>query len=184
MYRNDGMVEVTACFGHLGHEVNSALLPLSKGDVEVVKAMLMAGICPEKIVSDLRSKYFLPNEAPQRQPRLYHLTVSDVINVADWLDIEVESDSDHPASPSTLKQESAGQDRVEEIFHEDDDLRLSPTPSEKICLKEMLDEALRETARFQAQISERAYLYSRSERLDLLEDLNGKLLSLLEEFTN
>ncbi|CAJ0592570.1 unnamed protein product [Cylicocyclus nassatus] len=42
--REDGMLSIIACFGHVGHELNSAAIPLSASDVTVVRFLIEAGI--------------------------------------------------------------------------------------------------------------------------------------------
>ncbi|CAJ0592561.1 unnamed protein product [Cylicocyclus nassatus] len=77
-----GMVNVIACFGHVGHELNSATIPLSGSDVAVVRSMIEAGIPTNIIVSKLRTTRWLSNVTPQRQARLCFITARDVANIA------------------------------------------------------------------------------------------------------
>ncbi|VDK50091.1 unnamed protein product [Cylicostephanus goldi] len=78
----DGTVDVIACFGHVGHELNRATIPLSESDVTTVRSMIEAGIPTNIIVSKLRTTRWLSNVAPQRQARLCFITARDVANIA------------------------------------------------------------------------------------------------------
>ncbi|CAJ0600077.1 unnamed protein product [Cylicocyclus nassatus] len=199
--RRDGLVEAEACFGHLGHEVSTALMPLSKDDVEIVKSMLLAGVPPGKIVSELHDKNFLPDVVPERQPRLYYLTPRDVTNIASRFKITV-ANNDRSVRTRTRSQKAPNskptntfsqhdeishnaESTYQDIQNEDisdyaeDNRSLTPASlSDEVPLQERLEEALREAQRIQAQVGKRARLYYKNERLDLLEELNGKLLDL------
>ncbi|EYC40546.1 hypothetical protein Y032_0607g586 [Ancylostoma ceylanicum] len=79
---SSGIVEVTACFGHYGHDVNSASLPLSVSDEIIVKSMLEAGVPPQTIVSKIRASRWDAKLDAQKQSRICYLTTRDVANVA------------------------------------------------------------------------------------------------------
>ncbi|CAJ0603011.1 unnamed protein product [Cylicocyclus nassatus] len=78
-----GGVETVAFFGHYGHEVNVASLPIRQEDELVVKQMIEAGVPAHTIVTKLRRKYWKEIEDPQKQSRLCYLTTRDVANIAE-----------------------------------------------------------------------------------------------------
>ncbi|KAK6758768.1 hypothetical protein RB195_016161 [Necator americanus] len=80
--RGDGLVEITACFGHLGHDINSASFPLSNEDELTIKSMIVEGVPPQTIVAKLRATKWRANEDPRRQPRICYITMRDVTNIA------------------------------------------------------------------------------------------------------
>ncbi|KAK6753427.1 hypothetical protein RB195_012800 [Necator americanus] len=47
--RGDNVVEVTACFGHMGHNICHASFPLSSEDELTIKSMLVADIPPHAV---------------------------------------------------------------------------------------------------------------------------------------
>ncbi|EYC05487.1 hypothetical protein Y032_0082g1613 [Ancylostoma ceylanicum] len=99
----DETVDVVACFGHLGHEVNSALLPISPDDELIVKSMILSGLPFKEIVTQLRITRWNVEAPAEMQPRLCHLTVRDVSNIASrhGLLASFKDDVDVDGSPPT-----------------------------------------------------------------------------------
>ncbi|CAJ0609515.1 unnamed protein product [Cylicocyclus nassatus] len=77
-----GTVHVTACFGHYGHAISMAALPLFNEDEDVVKNLIEAGVPARTIVSKLRRENWNPRQDPERQMRLCYLTTT---NISDFL---------------------------------------------------------------------------------------------------
>ncbi|KAK6734006.1 hypothetical protein RB195_017650 [Necator americanus] len=117
--RFDKTVYVLACFGHFGHQVNSADLPLSRDDEMVVKSMILSGMPYNKIVSQLRITRWNV-EAPQElQPRLCYLTNRDVSNIAarhGLLDVKTH---DNSSCSGSLKGEASPERFAEEMSDEE-----------------------------------------------------------------
>ncbi|CAJ0589420.1 unnamed protein product [Cylicocyclus nassatus] len=78
-----GTVHVTACFGHYGHAISMAALPLSNEDEGVVKNLIEAEVPARTIVSKLRRENWNSRQDPERQMRLCYLTTTDISNIAE-----------------------------------------------------------------------------------------------------
>ncbi|KAL6731236.1 hypothetical protein Aduo_002122 [Ancylostoma duodenale] len=168
-HRRDGSVEVVSCFGHYGHDVNSAALPLSKDDKMAVKSMLMAGISPRAIVTKLRRSNWIEEEIPQKQPRICYLTVRDVTNIAARHGLTVVKNDDSGSNPESSSSEASSSEiSLQEDFVDQQD-------------DHSLDEAYQESLEIQENIEEVARHLLQTGRADLLKQLNSHLQVVLED---
>ncbi|RCN42062.1 hypothetical protein ANCCAN_11987, partial [Ancylostoma caninum] len=118
----DETVDVVACFGHLGHEVNSALLPISRDDELVVKSMILSGLPFKEIVSQLRITRWNVEAPAEMQPRLCHLTVRDVSNIASRHGLlassKYDDNDDDCSTPTRFVQEEDDCEEGAELYTE------------------------------------------------------------------
>ncbi|KAL6726330.1 hypothetical protein Aduo_008315 [Ancylostoma duodenale] len=79
-------VEVTACFRHVGHEINTASAPLSNEDIMVVKSVILKAFPIQRYgcrtLDKLRTGHWIAEEALERQPRICFVTMRDISNIA------------------------------------------------------------------------------------------------------
>ncbi|VDK77182.1 unnamed protein product [Cylicostephanus goldi] len=75
--RGDGLITVTSCFEHLGHEVTAAFLPLSRSDEERVVSLLSMELPFQTVVAKLRAEWN-PDEDERKQPRTCYITMRDI----------------------------------------------------------------------------------------------------------
>ncbi|KHJ80176.1 hypothetical protein OESDEN_20156 [Oesophagostomum dentatum] len=78
----DESVDVLACFGHLGHKIVSADLPISYDDEMVIRSMLLSGFSSKEIVAQLHQSEWNEDTPAEKQPRLCFLTTRDVNSIA------------------------------------------------------------------------------------------------------
>ncbi|EYC03750.1 hypothetical protein Y032_0092g2604 [Ancylostoma ceylanicum] len=174
-HRRDGHVEVVSCFGHCGHDVNSASLPLSKNDRMTVKSMLMAGISPRAIVAKLRRSNWIEGEIPQKQPRICYLSVRDVTNIATRHGLTVVKNYDDSGSNSEASSSEASSSgtSASDISVQDNFLDQQNQRS--------INEAYEEFLEIQEDIADVARHLVQTERLDLLKQLSSRLRVVLDD---
>ncbi|KIH68892.1 hypothetical protein ANCDUO_00767 [Ancylostoma duodenale] len=73
-YNSDGTVNITGCFGHVGHEINPALLKWTTSEEEYLKGLLKE-FTFDYILKKMRS------ENDPRLSRLYYINKSDLWNL-------------------------------------------------------------------------------------------------------
>ncbi|KAK6037697.1 hypothetical protein COOONC_24799 [Cooperia oncophora] len=77
----DGQVDYSGSFGHIGHVITTATLPLSPEDENVIVEMLKSGLTPSIILTKIRSERWDPSLEYNMQPRLCYLSLKDIKNV-------------------------------------------------------------------------------------------------------